>query len=170
MTRCPTCATYMGSARSSHTLWGFGSQNMAKNGQNGPALDQKRFTKEPGDKNTLCQPVSRTILFECRGGRAAFSVGLRPVPIKGKGHWFLVYCTVYPLSGKLCNAFGWYAEIGSNTHSPLKFTLLLFYPRYLVRSGPRGPPRIRKPPALGPRRRSRPAALLHIYLLMWTPG
>ena len=40
----------------------------------------------------------------------------------------------------------------------------------IFRSGPHGPPEIRKPPALRPRRRSRPAALLHIYLLMWTPG
>ena len=66
--------------------------------------------------------------------RIAATDCLCAVPIKGKGHWFLVYCTVYPWSGKLYNAVGWYAEIGSNTHSPLKFTLLLFYPKYISSS------------------------------------
>ena len=63
----------------------FWSHNTAKSVPNGPGFDQKWLSKGPyaagkmlakcifGHKNTLCQPVSRTVLFlECRGGWVSF--------------------------------------------------------------------------------------------------
>ena len=77
--------------KAARPLYGaLGSQNTAKSGQNGPGLDQQRFTKGPLATGKGWQSVFLVTkihfaslchgLFECRGGRAAFSVGLRRRP------------------------------------------------------------------------------------------